>query len=103
MRHYWQQKSKNQAGFLPPFTDRKKALALLERGPSCRIKPRTARWLEVRGEELAVDGLEVVLQHLFAGIKGSAHDGDDTAELAVGAEVADALGISLSSSGRSIG
>ena len=108
LRRYWQQKSKKQGGIFPAFfisgccpeneiryVETIKGPRLLERGPSCRIKPRTARWLEVRGEELAVDGLEVVLQQLFAGIKGSAHDGDDTAELAVGAEVADAFDLLL--------
>ena len=47
--------------------------------------------LEISGEELAVGRLEIVLQHLLTGIEGSAHDGDDAAELAVGTEIADAL------------
>ena len=37
----------------------------------------------------------MVLQQLLTGVEGSAHDGDDTAELAIGTEIADALDLFL--------
>ena len=48
--------------------------------------------LEISGEELAVGRLEIVLQHLLAGIEGGSHDGDDAAKFAVGSEIVDAIG-----------